>query len=266
MQQEEKMLYEGWILEVVKYSFSAPSKPEFNETKNKINNCLEIVYYIQGHDVTDTGSNLLINTADTNRIAPPYNQTPEKTTHKSEAAAEIIDIAIITPHSFSDKSLVIDVSSHPKVKELFLKIYNIWSAKHSNYYFDAMSVYYSILKEIYSIIYQTELPDDKYNKLQKAIAYIHSNYSKKNFSCNILPELCGWKHAYFYKIFEKQFKTSPQKYTTALRMQLAVELLHSGKFTITEIADKCGYESVAYFSRVFKNYYTVPPTRYNRKI
>ncbi len=265
MDIEERKFYEGYIYDVLKFSFE-PMTKKFKDSKNRINNCLEIAYYLKGRDVTRLGKKIFVNTPDTIKISPPYNQTRERHEVKSEEECEIIDIGIITPYSFSDKIIVIDVSAYPKIKELFVKIYNIWSAKHDNYFFDATAVYYSLLKEIYGILNHSKPLDGKYKKLHSAVKYIHSNFDEKSFSCNHLPKMCGWGHAYFYKIFEKQFKTTPQKYITSLRMQRAVELLFENKLSITAIADRCGYESVAYFSRVFKKYYGVSPSRYNQKI
>ena len=265
MIDDEKKFFEGQIHSILKFK-GVPSSTEFKGAGRRINNCIEILYYLKGHDVTRMGNNLLVNTPDTIKIAPPYNQTKDRPEIKVEAEYEIIDIAVITPCAFTDKTLVMDVSNYPEIKKLFLKLFDMWSAKYDDYYFNAMSTYYLLIKEIYNLLHPKELVNTKHPKLKNAIRFINSNYCDKNFSCDKLPQLCGWKRSYFYEVFEKQFKTTPQKYLHSLRMQLAVDLLFEGKLSISEIANRCGYESSTYFGRVFKNYYGVSPSQYIQKL
>jgi AraC-like DNA-binding protein len=45
------------------------------------------------------------------------------------------------------------------------------------------------------------------------------------------------------------------------RLRLASELLTDPRLTITQIAGQCGFSSIHYFSREFKRFYGVPPSR-----
>ena len=51
-------------------------------------------------------------------------------------------------------------------------------------------------------------------------------------------------------------------YITQLRMEKAMRLLReSPDSLIGEIAEQCGFQDVAYFSRVFRQYYGMTPTQ-----
>jgi DNA-binding response OmpR family regulator len=51
-------------------------------------------------------------------------------------------------------------------------------------------------------------------------------------------------------------------YVTQLRMEKAMRLLHENPtMLIGDIAEQCGFSDVAYFSRVFRQYYKMTPTR-----
>ena len=55
---------------------------------------------------------------------------------------------------------------------------------------------------------------------------------------------------------------SPMKYIIYLRMQKAVELLKRKTFSISQIAYALGYKNQFYFSKEFKKYFGLPPSKY----
>ena len=73
---------------------------------------------------------------------------------------------------------------------------------------------------------------------------------------------------YVRKLFRREVGQTPLEYLTARRMSLARELLLSGvtnrysNYTVSQVAEMCGYAEALYFSRVFKKYYGVPPKDY----
>lgn len=57
--------------------------------------------------------------------------------------------------------------------------------------------------------------------------------------------------------------TNPVSFITQLRMKKAMRLLQQDdpKLLIGDVAEQCGYQDVAYFSRVFRQYYGITPTQ-----
>ena len=49
-----------------------------------------------------------------------------------------------------------------------------------------------------------------------------------------------------------------------IRLQHAAQLLKQGEYTITEIADIVGFSDTKYFREVFKKYYNVSPSKFNK--
>jgi len=61
---------------------------------------------------------------------------------------------------------------------------------------------------------------------------------------------------------------SPLEYMTNLRMKSAETLLSAmwtHEYTISEIAQMCGFEDALYFSRVFKKYYGCAPSSFSKR-
>lgn len=50
-----------------------------------------------------------------------------------------------------------------------------------------------------------------------------------------------------------------------IRLQHAAQLLKQGEHTVTEIADMVGFSDAKYFREVFKKYYNVSPSKFNKK-
>ena len=65
----------------------------------------------------------------------------------------------------------------------------------------------------------------------------------------------------YYKIKGLTGET-PSNFFRTYKLNRAAELLKSGKFTVSEIADKCGFSTQSHFSVVFKKQFGVTPTEY----
>lgn len=77
---------------------------------------------------------------------------------------------------------------------------------------------------------------------------------------------------YVRKLFKKEVGVTPHEYLTRARMLRAKTILLSGvtnrysNYSVTQIAEACGYSEPLYFSRVFKQYYGVAPSHYLKNL
>ena len=55
-------------------------------------------------------------------------------------------------------------------------------------------------------------------------------------------------------------------YLKKIRLNNAVEMIEKSEYSITDIASKCGFSSVNYFDRVFKEYTNTTPFQYKKLI
>ena len=76
-----------------------------------------------------------------------------------------------------------------------------------------------------------------------------------NFSPNSLSQLCG-----------KYGDSGFVEYITETRIAAAKEMLEQGDLKVYEIAEKLGYESAFYFSKVFKKVTGLSPREYQQSI
>ena len=78
----------------------------------------------------------------------------------------------------------------------------------------------------------------------------------------------GHNRDYLRKLFRSQIGCTPAAYLERLRMEHAVKLLavqRVPRYTVSDVAERCGYYDANYFTRVFKKYMGVSPREYARK-
>ena len=106
------------------------------------------------------------------------------------------------------------------------------------------------------------VPESKLCILNPAIEVIHNEYTKENINIKILSEMCGISEAYFRRLFAKKYGVSPLKYINTLKFKRAKELLESGYYSISKVAELSGFHDVYYFSREFKKAVGVSTSEY----
>lgn len=149
-----------------------------------------------------------------------------------------------------------------KFLPLYEKLYRIWIEKRAGYYYESMAEAYKIFKLVYTM--QSEyLPNKSADLLAPLDDYISAHYCDMNFNYSELHTICGLSYSYFKKLFIHKYGLPPVKYITGLKIKRASELLLTNMYTVSEIADMCGFENVYYFSNVFKKNVGVSPKNYS---
>ena len=122
------------------------------------------------------------------------------------------------------------------------------------------ALFYQLLSSIYEASYSSALKDNHMDIIE-AINYIERNYTK-NFEKSILAEMCNMSQSYFRSQFKKIVGYSPSAYQQQIRIEKAKQLLLSNSSNVSEIAEQLGFESVYYFSRIFKNLTGISPLKF----
>lgn len=96
--------------------------------------------------------------------------------------------------------------------------------------------------------------------VKKAVEVIHSNIQNLDFDKDSFAMEMHVSSSLLYKKIKALTGLSPIDFIKSIRLNHAIELLQSHKYTITEVSELCGYSSVSYFSTVFKKYFGKSPT------
>ncbi|MBE6608986.1 MAG: helix-turn-helix domain-containing protein [Ruminococcaceae bacterium] len=90
------------------------------------------------------------------------------------------------------------------------------------------------------------------SKYKELLEIISNNYSDITFE-DAARFMCFSK-PYFSKYFYKLSGVTFTQYINTLKISAAVRLISEGELTITEISEKCGFNTIRNFNRVFKEY------------
>ena len=166
--------------------------------------------------------------------------------------------------NFSGRSFVyalIDDSEKEKVENIFCKlkecendeVYGEWEIV------SAIIELLVILKK-----YSLENTPDSSGLISKAIEYINSNIMK-NLT---IDEICKKAHLskfHFCRLFKNTTGRTVMEYVLETRIVMAKNMLLNEKLSVTEISNRCGFSSISYFSRVFKEKTGVTPLDYKKQ-
>jgi signal transduction histidine kinase/ligand-binding sensor domain-containing protein/DNA-binding NarL/FixJ family response regulator len=100
--------------------------------------------------------------------------------------------------------------------------------------------------------------NDKFVK--KAIETVRANMSNSGFGKDEFAFAMNVSASLLYKKIKLLTDQSPTDFIKSIRMNYAMELLQSRKYTVTEVSELCGFSSIGYFSSVFKNHFGKTPT------
>lgn len=78
------------------------------------------------------------------------------------------------------------------------------------------------------------------------------------------PDDAGMSEVYFRKLFKQLYHLTPGQYLTAVRVKRTRELLAYPYLTLEECAKQCGFSTVQYFCRVFKEHTGQTPAKYRK--
>ena len=101
-----------------------------------------------------------------------------------------------------------------------------------------------------------------YEYVQKAIKFIEYNYSS-DISVNDIASSVGSSRSHLYRIFMQNISIPPNEYLMRYRVNKACELLQNHNLSIGEVAYSAGFADQLYFSRVFKKYMGMPPSKFS---
>jgi AraC-like DNA-binding protein len=104
-------------------------------------------------------------------------------------------------------------------------------------------------------------PSSENNTINEAILYMQKNFDKK-ITVEEIAKYTSTSSSLFFKKFKKSTRYSPVAYFNLLKIQKAIQLIHSLKYNISEVGSKVGIDDPYYFSRLFKKQMGISPRMY----
>lgn len=101
-------------------------------------------------------------------------------------------------------------------------------------------------------------------KIEQAKQFIDRNFDKKIMLKDVAGQIC-LSPKYFSRVFKNICGQSFNEYRLSVKINRAGELLRKSDYTVTEIANRLGYQNLESFIRMFEKMTDLSPSQYRQK-
>ena len=205
--------------------------------------------YINGRETPVKQGNII--------IFPPGTRH----SHKSETGFSNIFVRNIKL-PFTLDSAVSYLDNTDTLVNIANMIYINYIQKEFNY----EAINQKLLEMLFEYIKRLHGKSSRYEFVQRFKDIITENFSNPSFEIPAEAEKLGISFDYMRHCFKEEIGMTPLEYLTQIRIEQAKSyLINSNIYSISEIADMCGFSDQYYFSRVFKKTVGVSPRDYRKK-
>lgn len=127
---------------------------------------------------------------------------------------------------------------------------------HKKSHLKIYSAFYDLLTQIASS------KEQNIDLLDFVVKFIEDNIQDPLLSNVMLAKQVSISEVYLRKLFLAHYHITPKQYILNYRIDKAKQLLINSPFTVTFIAQECGFSSVYHFCRAFKKRTGLSPTEY----
>ena len=179
---------------------------------------------------------------------------------KEEGSMIAVSFDMSSEAENNNEIMVFSNMNNSVMKNLFsllLEKYKIDNPKD----YGCLSVFYEVLAVMENEI-NKNFAGNVSRRAMEIKNYIDKNFSDNSMSVDFLAEKYKVSQAYLRKEFKKAFDMSPISYINFVRFSNAKAMLKTGYYGVGEVAEKCGFSSLGYFSWAFHKEFGISPSEF----
>jgi AraC-like DNA-binding protein len=161
---------------------------------------------------------------------------------------------------FLPMPVISNIGIQPDIISMYSDLNSSWLRRNPGYKIKSRALLMLIILRYYELVLFKEHPMTIDTRINKAIKFITDNYHD-NLTIEKVAEVTGLHPHYFGVLFKDSTGQSFRQFLTDIRINCAENLLIGGLHNITEVAVRCGFTDVCYFSRVYKKARGIPPSK-----
>lgn len=184
---------------------------------------------------------------------------------KQAGKGRIVAVHFSSPSQLPDEILSFTPKNPLRFRSEFEKLHQIWKQKNPGYEYESKILLYRIMLEM-EREWSADQKTATAQHLSGILEYINEHFSSSALSVTELTQMAGVSDTYLRKLFVAEYGMTPQKYINHLRLTAATELLQSGYYSISEIASRCGFNNINYFSAFIKKETGLSPLSYRKHL
>ena len=172
---------------------------------------------------------------------------------------------LISLPQFSANDPVFNLGIKEEFLDSFLKIFDLVEKEQPGYQQIASGMVIKLLGYIISFQKQKDFSGKAIAKIIESIRFEMRQNINEEIDLKAMAGKYNVSYSFFRKMFKKYTGVSPGQYHLQLRITRAKELLISTDKSIKEISYELGFQSIFYFSNLFKKKEGVTPTFFRNK-
>ncbi len=128
---------------------------------------------------------------------------------------------------------------------------------------EVMERFYKVLSYLLPRLRRNQ-PSSHNDAILSVIDYMEAHY-KDELPCSLLAKRAALSESHFYLLFKQETGLTPTEYKNHIRIRHAINLLY-GDLSVEEITTELGFNSAAYFRKVFYKSTGYKPLEYKKQI
>ncbi len=138
------------------------------------------------------------------------------------------------------------------LQKLFTKLHKLRAEKSQGYELASLSVFYEILYELDGGDGNLHSQSSGHKTALEAKKFIDAGFTDASLDVSRVCRHVGASGTYLRRFFHELVGMNPSEYITGLRTEYACELLTSGYFSVSKVAELSGFSDPKYFSKIIK--------------
>jgi AraC-like DNA-binding protein len=246
-----------WVAQAGEYH----CKPGYMTGDFEHTNRTQIFYHLEGEAKFEyPGRTVLVSRGDL-LIVPvgctfTYRAEPGMKHHWFALAGEL-------PRVFRDGGVrVLSLGYDAKIEAILVEMREILILHKPGYSLKAVGVFYELMARVEEISGTSSAPESTYPEaVRNAIIFLRENYDVP-YNAKETAAAVGLSQSHLRALFEKWLGESPRQFHTRYRIDQAKRLLSEQRLPVFEVAFHVGFTDARHFSRVFKKFTGITPSRY----
>ncbi len=248
-----------------------PAGYYFNWETGRVLPEYQINYITEGSGLLETksgkyrikaGSIMLIKPGMWHRYKP--NKKSGWVEHYIGIEGDIADRLFTNP-ILNTKTPVIHCGLKESLIDCYYKIFELAQKEKPGFQMISSGIAIRLLGSLVSEVKNRDFKNKPLESAMESARFIIRDNLNKNLDFKDVAASLNLGYSYFRKMFKKNTGVSPGQYHLHLRLMKARELILSTDLPIKQVAYETGFESIHYFSRLFKNKMGAPPSEMRGK-
>ncbi|MBQ4556293.1 MAG: helix-turn-helix transcriptional regulator [Clostridia bacterium] len=194
----------------------------------------------------------------------PYGSSYTLTVHSERYGFLYASFSFVQSEKTVYRAVAFHAPSGKPTENLFHKILSTWQMQSPTVREECLSLLYSIYADLLTAGTGNYLPSNKRQHMEQATAFIRAHLADETLAVKDIAAAVHLSESHFRRLFKEAHNMSPVEYINMLRITEAKELLKNSDHSLTEIAAKCGFSSIYYFSLLFKKEVNCTPSEYRK--